>query len=127
MIATLRQWILAKLLRPEQLALVEALDAPVRWMPIQPLTDDEMQKWEQVVTSPLGLRIDLTVGNWALQVQQSALQAPPDQLARQAGYAIGCRAGWEMAKSLSRMTAAEGRQPEDGATTAAPDLDHLQP
>lgn len=123
----LRKAILRRLLNPAQLAVVKALDQPDRWMPDAGLTAIEAEAWASLLRTPLLLKIDHAMINWMQQEAQRALLAPQEHLARQAGMALGCRAGWEMAKTLSRLAAATGDQTEPTAPTAAATLDHLQP
>lgn len=124
---TLRKLILAWLLPPDQRALLEAMEAPDRWQPDVALTKEDAEAWEQTLHTPLLVKIDHAMINWSQQEAQRVLVAPAHDLARQAGFALGVRTGWQMAKSLSRMVAAEGDRSEPTAPTAAATLDHLAP
>ena len=125
---SLRRFILRRLLTPAQLQLVDALERPDRWMPDVPITKDEAEAWGKLLASPTLVKIDHAMINWQQQEAQRALLAQGDDLARQAGFALGCKAGWQMAKTLSRLAAADSSQPEtDGAPTAAPTLEHAMP
>lgn len=122
----LRLAILRRLLSPAQLAVVQALDRPDRWQPDQALTPDETKAWAETLSSPIGLKIDTAMVNFCQQEAQRALLAPQDQLPKQVGIALGIRAGWEMAKTLSCLGEAELAQPEPTGTAPAT-LDHLTP
>jgi hypothetical protein len=65
--------------------------------------------------------------NWLQQEAQRAIYQPTPDLVRSAGYAAGCRAGWLMAKSLSRHDAPPSVDPEQTSPTADAHLDHHQP
>lgn len=121
-----RAWLLAQLLRPDQLAVVQALDAPDRFLPDPALTPAEAEQWGAMLQSPLMLKIDTAMINWTQQEAQRAIGFPTAELARQAGYAMGCRAGWSMAKTLSRLPVAKDEQTGAEATTPAEGLEHLQ-
>jgi len=125
----LRRAILRRLLNPAQLALVDALEQPDRWQPDVPITKDEAESWGKLLTTPTLLKIDHAMINWQQQEAQRALLAQGDDLARQAGFALGCKAGWQMAKTLSRLAAADSCGPAGpaGALTAAPTLEHAMP
>ena len=122
----LRDYLLRRLLTPEQLAVTLAMDRPDRWQPDQPLTEDEMKNWAAFLASPLGLKIDTAMVNFCQQEAQRALFATAENLPKQVGVALGVRAGWEMAKTLSRLGAAESAQSEPTATAPAT-LAHLSP
>lgn len=122
----IRGWLLAKLLRPDQLALVQSLDAPDRFMPDVPLTAKEAEQWGQLLATPLMLKVDTAMINWTQQQAQVALGVPTPEVVRQAGFAMGCRAGWNMAKTLSRLPVANDEQSGATATTPATGLEHLE-
>jgi hypothetical protein len=116
---TLRAFILRRLLRPEQLALVAALDAPDRWQPDAPITAADAAGWRGVLESPTGQKIDHAMINWLQQEAQRAVYQPTADLVRSAG--------WMMAKSLSRHDAPPSVDPEQSSPTADAHLDHHQP
>jgi hypothetical protein len=124
---TLRAYILRQLLRPDQLALLAALDAPDRWQPDPPITAADAAGWRGVLESPIGQKIDHAMINWLQQEAQRAIYQPTPDLVRSAGYAAGCRAGWLMAKSISRNDAPLSVDPEQTSPTADAHLDHHQP
>lgn len=117
----------ARVLNPQQLEVVIALDRPDRWMPDEPLTPEEGEAWEKILLSPVGRKVDLALCNWAQQQAQYAIAQPAHEVLRAAGFARGCRAGWEMAKTLSRLVAAQGDQSEEFADTAGGSLERHQP
>ena len=114
-------------LRPEEAAFIRSLEKPYRWMPDKQLTPAEGKQWEAFVGSPLGTKIDQCIINWAAQQAQAAIAAPADQIQTAAGFARGCMAGWQLAKTLSRLVATEGDNSETDATTTAAGLDQFQP
>ncbi|EIQ00737.1 hypothetical protein OpiT1DRAFT_05292 [Opitutaceae bacterium TAV1] len=124
----LRRLLLRRLLTADEAMLFDSLQKPYRWMPDAPMTSKEGEEWERfLVASELGRKLDIAMVNWAQQQAQVAIGAPADQVAGAAGFARGCMAGWQMAKTLSRLAATDGGNSEPDATTAAAGLEHLQP
>lgn len=123
----LRAYFLRRWLTPAQLAVVTALDRPDRWQPDAPITPDEARNWEATLSSPLGIKIDHAMINWMQQEAQRALFAPTAEIARTVGFAAGCRAGWQMAKTLSRIAAPNDGTPETTSPTADAGLEQHQP
>jgi hypothetical protein len=114
-------------LAPHERALINALNEPYRWQPDEHLTKAEGEQWGAFIASPMGVKIDVCMLNWAQQQAQAAIGAPADQIQHASGFARGCMASWQMAKTLSRLAAAQGDKSESDATTAAANLDHLTP
>jgi hypothetical protein len=125
--AVFRARLLRKLLRWDQLALVDALDDPDRWMPDEPLTQAEAEAWGAALLSPVGRKIDIAMSNLGQQEAQRACHTPTAETIRQTGYAAGFRAAWLLAKSLSTMAGAQPGKSEEGTTTGDATLDHLNP
>jgi hypothetical protein len=123
----LRAFLLRRLLNPAQRTIVEALDRPDRFIGDTSLTNDDAKNWGAMLAGPLGVKIDHCMINWLQQEAQRALFAPTAEIARTVGYAAGCRAGWEMAKTLSRIGATESAATEDTSPTADAGLAHHQP
>lgn len=108
-------------------ALLDSLAEPHRWAPTEDFTHGEKQSWGVFLRGPFGRKLDLAMYNWAQQQAQRAMTAPTSDLARWVGFAHGARAGWEMAKTISRTDAADASHPEhDGVTVPSP-LEHLRP
>lgn len=107
-------------------ALLAGLSAPHRWMPDEPITREEALAWEAFILSPLGRKLDLAMIQWAQQQAQDAVARPGEQLAHSAGFARGCMAGWQMAKTLSRL-AQDAMSPEPDDATARAGLAQHQP
>lgn len=118
-----RETLLRSMLSPEQWQIVAALDKPDRWMPDPIITPTEAQQWGSLLASPLMLKLDVAMINWTQQQAQTAIGAPASEMIAAGKFALGCRAGWQMAKTLSRLAAAEGSEPEDDASPAASRLD----
>jgi hypothetical protein len=125
---TLRAWLLKKLLTPTQRMLIATIERPDRWQPDVPLTSQEAQQWGELLRSPLLLKVDVAMVNIAQQEAQRAIAAPSAETQRMAGYALGVRSAWQIAKAISTLSAAEGAASEGtGADTATPALEHLAP
>lgn len=118
----MKRWILSKLLRPEQLAVLDAMDCPIKWMPDPAITSDEAKTWGNLLRSPLLMKIDTAMVNYSQQQAQTAIMGPAAELPKLAGFALGVREGWQMAKRLSVLLATKAEQSEDG-DEGAPDLD----
>jgi hypothetical protein len=114
-------------LSPIERQLVEALEKPYRWQADEPLTPAEGEQLKAFLGSPMGMKIDVCMVNWAQQQAQCALGAPADQIQNASGFARGCMAAWQMTKTLSRLAAAQGGKSEPDAPTAAAELEHFQP
>lgn len=114
-------------LAPWERQLLNSINQPYRWQPDEHLTKEEGEKWAAFITSQMGVKIDVCMVNWAQQQAQAAVGAPADQIQQASGFARGCMASWQMAKTLSRLAAAQGDKSETDATTAAANLDHLTP
>ncbi len=123
----LRKKILRRLLRPEQLAIVSALDRPAPFKNVAPLNEDEAKNWGGMLASPLGLRVDEAMYSWINTLAQGAIMAPSEEVLAQAKFAAGCRAGWEMAKTISRMHGAEAEQTDERSDTAVEPIEQHQP
>lgn len=117
-----RETVLRAMLSPEQWAIVSALERPDRWMPDPQITAQEAAQWGQLLATPLMLKLDVAMHNWTQQQAQMAIGAPASEMVAAGKFAHGCRAGWEMAKTLSRLAAAEGSTPEDDDPTASAPL-----
>lgn len=120
-----REWAIAAL-RPEERRLLEAINSPARWMPDEALTPDDAAKWAGVLASPIGLKIDIAMHNWTTQQAVAATGTPGHDLQHACGFARGCIAGWQMAKTLSRIANAPVGQPEADADTTRAGLEHHQ-
>lgn len=122
-----RVWLLRKLLTPAQRQILATIEAPARWMPGEAITTEEAAQLRQLFQSPLMLKVDVAMINMANQEAQRAITAPSAETVRLAGYALGIRAGWQIAKSLSTLTGAEAGATEGEADTAGSALAHLNP
>lgn len=120
-----RQWGIAAL-RPHERQLIEAINAPARWMPDEAITSSEAEKWAGVLGSPLGLKIDIAMHNWTAQQAIAATGNPGPDLQHACGFARGCIASWQMVKTLSRLANAPVGQPEPDADTTRAGLDQYQ-
>jgi hypothetical protein len=125
-VSTLKAWLLKKLLTPAQHAVLIAIEEPARWMPGEDITPGDAQNLGELFRSPLMLKVDVAMINFANQAAQAAIMAPTAEVVSAAGYARGVRAGWQVAKSLSTLTGAEAGATEEGDTDA-PVLEHLSP
>ncbi|WP_043586940.1 hypothetical protein [Geminisphaera colitermitum] len=124
----LRKKLLRSLLTRDEAALLDSLSHPYRWMPDNPLTGREGEEWEHFITgSELGRKLDVAMVNWAQQQAQTAIAAPAGQIEHAAGFARGCMAGWQFAKTLSRIAATDAASSEPDATTAAAGFEHFRP
>jgi hypothetical protein len=126
-VKALREWLLRKLLTPAQRMVLASIEAPARWLPEQEITDADKAQLRQLFTSPLMLKVDVAMINLAHQAAQQAIMAPSTETVRQAGYALGMRAGWQIAKSISTLTSAEAGATEGETDTAGSALAHLNP
>lgn len=124
---SLRDLILARLLTPAQHALVRALDQPERWQPDAKITAAEARNWGAMLASPLGMKLDVSMTNWVQQEAQRALFCPTAEIARTVGFAAGARAGWEMAKTISRMADPQVGPHEHASPTVDAGLAHHEP
>ena len=116
-----------RILTTEEARIIDALRAPDRWQPDEPLTKAEAEAWGANLQSPIGLKIDVAMINLAQQQAQMAVHATTADVARMAGYAAGFRAAWVLAKALSTMAGTDAGKSENDATTGAAGLDHLNP
>lgn len=123
---TLRAWLRNKLLTPQERMTLATLAEPMRWQPDNPFTPTEAEQWGALLRQPLLLKIDVAMINMAQQEAQRAISAPSEDTHRMAGYALGIRAGWQIAKSFSTLTAAEGGAHGEADHTAAV-LEQLTP
>lgn len=121
-----RQTVLRAMLAPEHWQLLRALETALRQQDAPKITKAEADGMGQFFASPLGLKIDATMNNWLVQQAQNACSAPSAEIVAHAKFAWGCRAGWEMAKTISRLAAADSSA-EDGPTTGGSSLDQLNP
>lgn len=113
-----------------EMALGEIYDAirnPARWMPDEPLTVGEATEWGNMLTGPLGIKIDTAMINFCAQQAQEAIAQTPDRIQHAAGVARGCVISWQLAKTLSRMANANVGRTETDPTTAQAGLEHYQP
>ena len=125
--AAWRRLVLGKFLRPDQIAVMDAMEAPDRWQPDEPLTPAEAKGWGQVLSSPTGRKVDVCMINMAQQQAQLAVHSQPAEIHRMAGFAAGFRASWMLAKAISTMAGTDAGNSEEDAGTAAPTLEHLNP
>jgi hypothetical protein len=121
-----RDTVLRAMLSPEAWRLVESARRAGRYQPAPTITQEDAEAWETAMRSEVGLKVDTAMINWLHELAQRAISAAPADVLAEAKFALGCRAGWEMGKSISRLAAAQSSAPEDDAT-AAPDLEHHQP
>lgn len=122
-----RATVLRGLLSPEQWALVEAMERPDRFLPDVTITKSDADHWQAALTSPVGVKVDTAMINWIQQQAQRAIGAPGAEVLAGAKFALGCRAGWEMGKTISRLAAAPRSEFEEDAPTAAAHLAQHQP
>lgn len=123
-----RATVLRAMLSPEQWQLLEALEKPATFLADVTFEPNEADALEQFFRSPLWAKVDVAVINWTQQQAQKAIGAAPEQMVAAGKFAYGCRAGFEMTKSISRLAAAKRSEPEDtDATTAAAGLEQHQP
>jgi hypothetical protein len=121
----MKSLLLRLLLNPQERALIQGLRKPAPARVIAPLTPDECKRWAEVLRSPLGTRIDVTMINWIHDRAQHAIAQPSAETLAWAKFAYGCRAGWEMAKTLSTTAAAQdGNTGTEGTTEADPTAQH---
>lgn len=126
--SALRTWLLARLLRPELLRVVQTLEAPDRFQPDPEITPAEQAAWGNLLASPVLLKVDVAMINLCQQQAQRAILATPDRLPFEAGVAWGMRTAWQLAKSISTMSGAEAGKSENQPTaTDGAGLDHLNP
>jgi hypothetical protein len=122
-----RDTVLRAMLLPEELRILEAVETARRFAADPEVSKEDAEAWEKALRTPVGLKADTAMINWLHQQAQAALMERPDALVAQAKFALGCRAGWEMGKSILRLVAAKSDASEDAADTAAATLDHLKP
>lgn len=122
-----REVLLRSMLSPEQWAILESMERPERFRPDIPITKEDADAWESALRSPVGLKVDTAMVNWLQQQAQRAIGAPSPEVVAGAKFALGCRAGWEMAKTISRLAVAQNSESEEDAPTAAAALDRHQP
>lgn len=122
----LKAWLLRKLLTFDELVLIEALRAPDRWQPDDPLTPEETEAFGALLRQPTFLKVDTAMVNMQQQLAQHAVHVASPEIVRYAGYAAGFRGAWLFAKNLSIASAQSGKT-EDAAGTDAGGLDHLNP
>jgi hypothetical protein len=119
----LRGWVLTA----TEAALLEAVGQAQVYRPDPQLSQEDAEAWEAALRSPVGLKVDTAMINWLHQLAQRAIAMPSAEVLAEAKYALGCRAGWEMAKSIPRLAAAPSSKPEDDASTAAAPLAQHEP
>ena len=100
---------------------------PQRWMPDPEISASEATQWGNVITGPLGVKIDTAMINWCQQQAQAACAAPAEQIIAAAGFARGCVVSWQMAKTLSRIANANVGTTETDPDTAKAGLEQHQP
>lgn len=122
-----RKTVLRAMLSPEQWQIVESLEQPDKFLPDVTFTETEAAALEQMFLSPLWAKLDVAMINWTQQRAQEAIAADVTQIVAAAKFAHGCRAGFAMTKTISRLTAAKSSQPEEETPTAAADLEHHTP
>lgn len=96
-------------------------------LPEEPYTANETRDWGKLLTTEFGRKLDLTMCNWCTQRAWMATQAPASEIEKMTGFALGARAAWETAKSISRLGEANSPISESDAQTVAADLEHLRP
>jgi hypothetical protein len=104
-----------------------ALEQPQRFLADPGLTLEEAKQWQSVLSSEIGLKIDVSMINWTQQQCQAACATTRDNRDYAAGFARGTVVAWQMAKSLSRLVLAQQDASETDAATAGAGLDHHQP
>lgn len=119
--------LLRALLNDHEYRLLQAARAAAHYQPEPEITEEDARAWEEALRTPVGLKVDTAMINWLQTEAQRAIAAQSSEVLASAKYALGLRAGWEMAKSLPRLAAAQSSKPEDSAPTAAPGLDRHLP
>jgi hypothetical protein len=122
-----RETVLRALCSREEWRILSAVRAAKPYVDMPPVTDSEQRAWASTIRGPLGMKVDAAMINWLHERAQAALMESPETLVAQAKFALGCRAGWEMGKSILRLVAAKSDTPEEADHTAAADLEHLKP
>lgn len=122
-----RETVLRAMLSSEQWAVVSALEKPDTFLRDVAFEKTEADALEQFFKSPLWAKVDVAIINWLQQQAQQAIAAEPAQMIAAGKFAHGCRAGFEMTKSISRLAAAHRSEPEEDAPTAAAGLAQHQP
>jgi len=122
-----RRTVLRAMLMPEELRLLEAIETARRYAADPEVTKEDAEAWEKALRTPVGLKADTAMINWLHQQAQQALMAPSAELVASAKFALGCRAGWEMGKSILRLAGAHSGNPEEPSDTARQLLAHLEP
>lgn len=119
----LRRWVLT---RAEQRLLADYEDLARAFGEVE-LQRAEAEEWGKVLRTPTGVKIDAAMCDL---IQRRAMQAIGEGQAERdhaCGMAAGMAIGWQLAKALSTLGAADGANSEDAAGTAAGGLEHLNP
>lgn len=125
---TERRTLLRAMLSREQWTVLASLEKPDRFTEGAGFTAEDADALQKFFESPLWAKVDLAMINWLQQRAQEAIQAAPEQMIAAGKFAHGCRAGFEMTKTISRLAAAKRSEPEDpDAPTAATGLEQHQP
>ena len=114
-----------RVLRRDENEVLAGYNAPWRWSATDALTEEEAKAWAATLANPVLQKVDRVMNNWLIDQAQMALGAP--DVVRQAGFARGMRAGWEMAKTLSRLAPAPGPENEDEEIAALPEDETRNP
>lgn len=122
-----RETVLQAMMSPEDWRVWQAIRTAHRYTADPVVTKEDAEAWEQALRTEIGLKADLAMINWLHQQAQAALQAPTAEVVASAKFALGCRAGWEMGKSILRLAVAHNGESETDGSTAGRPLAHLEP
>jgi hypothetical protein len=122
-----RETVLRAMMAPEEWRVLAAVRAAQGYQVDPAVTKEDAEAWEALLRAPLGLKADTAMINWLHGQAQQALLAPTAEVLASAKFALGCRAGWEMGKSILRLAAAHSGESGQGDDTAELPLEHLKP
>lgn len=122
-----RATVLRAMLLPEELRILEAVETARRFATDPEVSKEDAEAWEKALRTPVGIKADTAMINWLHQQAQQALMAPSAELVASAKFALGCRAGWEMGKSILRLAGAQSGKPEEPGDTASRVLAQYEP
>jgi hypothetical protein len=125
--STLWRLALRFLAPPEERALVRAAQAAITAQAHAAFAPSEVREWGKVLSTEFGRKLDAALCNWCTERAWLATQAPAREVEKAAGFALGARTAWEVAKSISRMGEAQSPESETPAPTVAQGLEQHQP
>lgn len=123
-----RETVLRAMLSRDEARILDAVATAQKYAADPSVTKEDAEAWAAALRTPVGLKADTAMINWLHQQAQQALMQPTAELVASAKFALGCRAGWEMGKSILRLAGANsGKSEEAGDDTAHRLLAQLEP